>query len=138
MKWMKLKTERYRSYIDPLTVEFFQNNGTGSISVILLTNGRKDRRKDGQTYMLRYNSSFQRATYIIVWNDLIIPIWLNFSLCETTITDLVFIMHLHVSALRVCDTQVAVNTRGSMYFSVLLYWYSRVERCRQITSSPNP
>ena len=41
---MKLKTERDLSYIDPLTVEFFQNNGTSSISVILLTNGLKDGR----------------------------------------------------------------------------------------------
>ena len=46
---MKLKSERDLNYIDPLTVEFFQNNGTGSISVILLTNGRKDRRKDEKT-----------------------------------------------------------------------------------------
>ena len=37
---MKLKTERDPSYIDPLTVEFFQNNGTSSISIILLTNER--------------------------------------------------------------------------------------------------
>ena len=49
MKWMKLKTERDLSYIDPLTVEFFQNNGTSSISVILLTNGWKDGRTDRQT-----------------------------------------------------------------------------------------
>ena len=40
MKWMKLKTKRVLSYIDPLTFEFFQNNGTSSISVILLSNGR--------------------------------------------------------------------------------------------------
>ena len=37
---MKLKIERDLSYIDPLTIEFFQNNGTSSISVILLTNGQ--------------------------------------------------------------------------------------------------
>ena len=46
---MKLKTERYLSDIDPLTVEFFQNNGMSSICVILLTNIRKDGRKDRQT-----------------------------------------------------------------------------------------
>ena len=40
---MKLKTERDLSYIDPLTVESFQNNGTSSISITLLTKGRKDR-----------------------------------------------------------------------------------------------
>ena len=45
MKWMKLKTEKDLSYIDPLTVEFFQNNGTSSISVILLTNEKKDRQR---------------------------------------------------------------------------------------------
>ena len=36
------------SYIDPLTVEFFQNNGTSSISAILLTNGQKDKRTEGR------------------------------------------------------------------------------------------
>ena len=41
MKCMKLKTERDLSYMDPLTVKCFQSNGTSSISVILLTNGRK-------------------------------------------------------------------------------------------------
>ena len=46
---MKLKTERDLSYIDPLTVEFFQNNRTSSISIILLTNGQTDGRKDRQT-----------------------------------------------------------------------------------------
>ena len=46
---MKLKTERDLSYIDPLTVEFFQNNGTSSISVILLTNRQTDGRTDGRT-----------------------------------------------------------------------------------------
>ena len=40
LKWMKLKSERGLSYIDPLTVDFFQNNGTSSIRVILLTNGQ--------------------------------------------------------------------------------------------------
>ena len=44
---MKLKTERDLSCIDPLTVEFFQNNRTSSISVILLTNGRTEPRTDG-------------------------------------------------------------------------------------------
>ena len=39
---MKLKTERDLSYIDLLAVEFFQNNGSSGMSVILLTNGRKD------------------------------------------------------------------------------------------------
>ena len=43
---MKLKTE---SYIDPLAVEFFQDNGTSSISVILVTNGRKEGQTDRQT-----------------------------------------------------------------------------------------
>ena len=58
---MKLKTERDLSYIDPLTVEFFQNNGKSSISVILLTNRRKDgpkeRRTDGQTNGHKFNTS---------------------------------------------------------------------------------
>ena len=58
---MKLKTKRDLSYIDPLTVEFFQNNGTSSISVILLTNrrkeGRKNGRTDGQTNGLEFNTS---------------------------------------------------------------------------------
>ena len=44
---MKLKTKRDLSYIDPLTVEFFQNNRMSSISVMLLTNGRVEPRKDG-------------------------------------------------------------------------------------------
>ena len=52
-----MKTERDLSYIDPLTVEFFQNNGTSSISVILLTNGRKDGRTDGQTNFREFNTS---------------------------------------------------------------------------------
>ena len=46
---MKLKTERGLSYIDPLIAEFFPNNGTSSISVILLTDGRADGRTDGWT-----------------------------------------------------------------------------------------
>ena len=48
MKWMKLKTERDLSYIDPLTVEFFQSNRMSSISIILLTNGRKEGQTDRQ------------------------------------------------------------------------------------------
>ena len=52
MKWMKLKTERDLSYIDPLTVEFFKNNETSSISVILLTNGLKEGQTDRQTVMI--------------------------------------------------------------------------------------
>ena len=44
---MKPKTERDLSYIDHLSVEFFQNNGTSSIGVILLTKGWRDRRKEG-------------------------------------------------------------------------------------------
>ena len=58
---MKLKTERDLSYIDPLTVEFFQNNGTSGISVILLTNGRtegwKEGRTDGQINGREFNTS---------------------------------------------------------------------------------
>ena len=46
---MKLKTERDPSYIDPRIVDFFQNNGTRSISVILLTNRQKDGWKEGRT-----------------------------------------------------------------------------------------
>ena len=46
---MKLKTKTDLTYIDPPTVEFFQNNGTSSISVMLLTNEQKDGQKDGQT-----------------------------------------------------------------------------------------
>ena len=49
MKRMKLKTEGDLSWIDPLIVEFFQNNWTSSISVILLTNRQKDGQTDGQT-----------------------------------------------------------------------------------------
>ena len=49
---MKLKTERDLSYIDPLTVEFLQNNGMSSISIILLrkeqTEGWKEGTKEGQ------------------------------------------------------------------------------------------
>ena len=45
------------NYIDPLTVQFFHNNGTSSISVILLTNGRKDGRKDGQINGREFNTS---------------------------------------------------------------------------------
>ena len=54
---MKLKTERDLSYIDPLTVEFFQNNRTSNISVILLTNGRMDGRTEGQTNGGDFNTS---------------------------------------------------------------------------------
>ena len=54
---MKLKTERDLSYIDPLTVEFFQNNRTSSISVILLTNGQTEPRTDGQTNCRDFNTS---------------------------------------------------------------------------------
>ena len=54
---MKLKTERDLSYIDPVTVEFFQNNGTSSISVILLTNGRKE----GQTNGREFNTSLSEV-----------------------------------------------------------------------------
>ena len=57
---MKLKTERDLSYIDPLTVEFFQNV-ISSISVILLTNGwtegRTDGGTDGQTNGHLFNTS---------------------------------------------------------------------------------
>ena len=52
---MKLKTERDLSYIDLLTVEFFPNNGMSSINVILLTNGRKEGRTDGQTNGRKFN-----------------------------------------------------------------------------------
>ena len=46
---MKLKPERDLSYIDPLIADFFLNNRTSSIIVILLTNGLKDERKGGLT-----------------------------------------------------------------------------------------
>ena len=39
-----------RSYIHPLPVEFFQSNGTSSISVILLTNGQTDGRTNGHEF----------------------------------------------------------------------------------------
>ena len=42
------ENERDLSYIDPLTVEFFQNNWTSSIREILLTSGWKDGQTDGQ------------------------------------------------------------------------------------------
>ena len=59
---MKLKTERDLSYIDPLTVEFFQNNGTSSISVILLTNGGKDGMKKGRTdRQTEFNTSLKEV-----------------------------------------------------------------------------
>ena len=48
MKGMKLKTERDLCYIDPLTVDFFQNNRMSSIRVILLTNGRTDGQTNGR------------------------------------------------------------------------------------------
>ena len=56
MNWMKLKTESDLIYIDPLTVEFFQNNETSSISVILLTNGQKEGRTEGQTNGQEFNT----------------------------------------------------------------------------------
>ena len=52
-----MKTERDLSYIDPLSVEFFQNNGMSSISVILLTNGRTEGRTDGQSNSREFNAS---------------------------------------------------------------------------------
>ena len=58
---MKLKTKRDLSYINPLTVEFFQNNGTGSISITLLTNRRTeawtDRWTEGRTNGREINTS---------------------------------------------------------------------------------
>ena len=54
---MKLKNEMDRSYLDPLNVKAFQNNGTSSISVILLTKGRKDGWTDGQTNGREFNTS---------------------------------------------------------------------------------
>ena len=55
---MKLKTKRDLSYIDPLTVEFFQKNGTSSICIILLTKGRTD----GQTNSREFNTFFVEVT----------------------------------------------------------------------------
>ena len=50
MKGMKLKTKRdLISYIDPLTVEFFQINWMSRINIILLTNGRMEGQTDRQT-----------------------------------------------------------------------------------------
>ena len=63
---MKLRTERDLSYIDPLTVEFFQNKGTNSISVILLINGRKDGRKDGQINSRKFSTSLAEIIRHIV------------------------------------------------------------------------
>ena len=57
---MKLKTERDLSYIDPLTAEFFQNNGTSSIGVILLTYGRMD----GQT-IANLNTSLAKVKNVV-------------------------------------------------------------------------
>ena len=54
---MKLKTERDVSYIDPLTAEFFQNNGMSNFSIILPTNGQKEGQKDGQTNSRKFNTS---------------------------------------------------------------------------------
>ena len=51
------ETERDLSSIDPLTVEFFQNNQTSSVSVILLTNGQMDGRTEGQTNDCDFNTS---------------------------------------------------------------------------------
>ena len=42
------------SYTDPLTVDFFQNNGTSSISVILL---KTDGRKEGPTNGCEFDTS---------------------------------------------------------------------------------
>ena len=53
---MKLKTERDPSYIDSLTVEFFQNNGTSSISVMLLANGRTEGRTERRTNSRDFNT----------------------------------------------------------------------------------
>ena len=57
-KRMKLKTERDISYIDPVTVEYFQTNGTSCISVTLLTNRRTDGQTDGQINNREFNTSF--------------------------------------------------------------------------------
>ena len=54
---MKLKIERNLNYLDPVTVEFFQNNGTSNISLILLTNGWTEGRKDRQTNGREFNIS---------------------------------------------------------------------------------
>ena len=54
---MKLKRERDLSYKDPLSVEFFQNIGTSSISVILLTNRRKEGRTGEQINCGEFNTS---------------------------------------------------------------------------------
>ena len=69
MKWMKLKTERDLSYIDPLTVEFVQNNRTSRISVILLTN----RRTDGQTNGHKFNTSLAEVIISPHFDSYILP-----------------------------------------------------------------
>ena len=69
MKRMKLKTERDLSYIDPFTVEFFQNNQTSSISVILLTNGQTDGRTEGQTNGRDFNTSLAEVKIMTLFNS---------------------------------------------------------------------
>ena len=82
MNWMKLKTKRDLSYIVPLTVEFFQNNGRSSISVILLTNrwmdGQMNERTDGQTNGREFNTSLAEVK--------IIPVQFRYLCCKTQYT----------------------------------------------------
>ena len=54
------------------------------------------------------------------------PICPSFLWVEIDITHLLF-MYKHYNALWEWDTQVTVDTRGSTYFSVLLYWNTRVD-----------
>ena len=54
---MKLKTE---SYIDPLTVEFFENNGTSSTS-----KDARERQMDGQTNGHKFNTSLVEVIILI-------------------------------------------------------------------------
>ena len=49
---MKLKTETHLSYIDPLTVEFYQNN-----QIDALNPGLTEHRTDGRTNGRDFNTS---------------------------------------------------------------------------------
>ena len=95
---MKLKTERDLSYIDPLTVEFFQNNRTSSISVILLTNRRRDRRTEGQT------NGRDFSTYLAE----VIKSYLNFKgVC--IYVHIIFIMYFYVQSAHIIFGPCAKN-----------------------------
>ena len=70
---MKIEAERDLSYIDPLIVDFLQNNRTSGISVILLTHGRKDGWTDEQTNGCNFNTSLVEVTIKFVCLANLVP-----------------------------------------------------------------